>query len=167
MEENKPVVQPTLKVRTSESLDKIIPALLKAAENIHHAEKDAQNTHTKNSYATIASVIEATKKPLLDNKILLIQLPTSKSLTTRLQHDSGQFYEVEMDLLLPKADMQGLGSAITYARRYSITSMLNMSQVDDDGLDASRPGKVQRPVKPAPTPAKETPTAKPKADDNF
>lgn len=136
-------------IRYSEKIDLLIPALIEASKKIKHATKDAQNTHLRNNYATLESVIEACKEPLLENGIIVMQFATKSTLTTRLQHTSTQFCEVEMEIILPKADMQGLGSAITYARRQSLTALLNMSQTDDDGLDASKKEKVQRPVKAA------------------
>jgi len=83
---------------------------------------------------------------LLENGIIVIQSIGNSSLTTRLQHVSGEFIESEIELLVDKNNMQGLGSAITYARRYSLAAMLNISQADDDGNKASENPPQQKPV---------------------
>jgi hypothetical protein len=133
-------------MRTSESVMKITAALLKAARNIKHAEKDANNPHFKNNYASLESCIDATKEELLNADIVIIQSPGPKNLTTRLQHVSGEFFEDTMDLLLVKQDMQGLGGSLTYARRQAIVSFLYMSQSDDDG-NQSVGKKPKSPIK--------------------
>ena len=56
-----------------------------------------------------------------------------KSITTELVHESGESFVTAIPLVLGKNDMQGLGSAITYARRYGIMSLLNLPAEDDDG----------------------------------
>jgi hypothetical protein len=125
-------------MKTSETITKITTALILAGDKIKHAIKDAQNNHMKNTYATLGSVIDAVKDELLKVDVVIIQSPDSKSLVTRLQHVSGEYIENTMDLILTKNDMQGLGSAITYARRYSLAAMLNIAQEDDDGTLASK-----------------------------
>lgn len=123
----------------SESIKAIMPALVKAQASIKHAVKDAKNPHFKNQYATLESVIDATKDALLANKITVIQSVTKENtLLTELVHESGEYISAEMPLLLNKQDMQQMGSAITYARRYQLSAMLNMAQTDDDGNDAAK-----------------------------
>ena len=128
-------------MKTSETITKIAGALTKAQATIKHALKDATNPHLKNQYATLESVIDASKEALLLQEIIVIQSPTGEVLTTRLQHSSGEFLESEMKLFLAKQDMQGLGSAITYARRYALAALLNISQTDDDGHASSHKEK--------------------------
>lgn len=125
-------------MKTSESLSNLASALLKAHQKIKHAQKNAKNPHFRNDYATLESVIDASKEALLEQGIVVLQAPNGASLTTRLQHSSGEYIETELNLLLTKQDMQGLGSAITYARRYSLAALLNMAQADDDGNEASK-----------------------------
>lgn len=126
-------------MKTSESISNLASALVKAHTKIKHAIKDNKNPHFKNDYATLESVIDASKEALLEQGIVVLQAPSGGTLTTRLQHSSGEFIETELNLLLTKQDMQGLGSAITYARRYSLAALLNMAQADDDGNEASKP----------------------------
>lgn len=125
-------------MKTSSEIKSIMPAFIKAQADIGHAIKDAKNPHFKNQYATLESVIDASKTHLLKNKIILCQtLSTENVLETTLLHESGEFISSEVKLILSKQDMQQLGSAITYARRYAIASLLNMAQEDDDGNAAS------------------------------
>jgi hypothetical protein len=132
-------------MKTSESVKTIMPALIKAQGSIKHAQKDAKNPHFKNSYATLESVIDATKDELLKQKITVIQTHTlDNNLVTTLFHESGEFIQSEVKLMLSKQDMQQLGSATTYARRYALTSMLNIAQEDDDGNAAAKP-KEEKP----------------------
>lgn len=131
-------------MKTSDSLINISKSMAEAQKKISHATKDSKNPHFKNDYASLESVINASKEALLEHGIFVIQTADDKALTTRLQHTSGEYFESTLSLILSKQDMQGLGSAITYARRYSLASMLNISQADDDGNEASR--QPQRPV---------------------
>lgn len=126
-------------MRTSDSIKSISAALVNAQNKIKHATKDSKNPHFKNDYASLESVIDATKQALLENGIALLQgmNPDGSTLTTRLQHASGEFVETDLKLMLSKQDMQGLGSAITYGRRYALAAIMNISQADDDGNDAS------------------------------
>lgn len=128
-------------MKTSESIANITAALIKAQAEIKHAQVDAQNAHLKNKYATLESVIDAVKNPLLKNDIVILQSCDSEVLVTRLLHKSGEYVENSMKLLFTKLDMQGLGSAITYARRYSLASLCNISQADDDGNSTT--GKIK------------------------
>jgi hypothetical protein len=127
-------------MKQSESLKELMPALIKAQGSIKHALKDAKNPHFKNQYATLESVIDATKEALLKNDISIVQAHTiNNTLVTTLYHKSGEFLQSEVNLFMSRQDMQQLGSATTYARRYALASMLNIAQEDDDGNAAAKP----------------------------
>lgn len=131
-------------MKTSQTVEKIAPALLKAQKEITFAVKDSTNPHFKSSYADLESVIEAIKKPLNDNGIIFIQsFSPSESgklnLTTRLMHESGEWIEDELTMPLQKNDAQGYGSAATYSRRYALAAITGLYQADDDGNEASKP----------------------------
>jgi hypothetical protein len=154
-------------MKTSESIDKIAPALLAAQKEIGNATKNAKNPHFRNNYADLGAVIEAVKEPLNKAGIAIIQSLSEGAdglhLTTRLLHTSGQFIEDTAFTPLPKADPAGVGSATTYLRRYSLSAFLCITQEDDDGVAAM-------PAKPAPAPAKAPVKAeapKPANDDPF
>ena len=141
-------------MNTSETLDLIAPALLAAQKEINNASKDAKNPHFRSSYASLGSVIEAVKEPLNRNNITVIQSLSSGSgsglyLNTRLLHASGQWIEDASFSPLPKADPQGVGSACTYLRRYSLAAMLCITQEDDDGNAASGRATPSAPAKPS------------------
>jgi hypothetical protein len=130
-------------MRNSESLANISPALVKAINAIEGVKKGAANPFFKSKYANLESVIEAAHDALSDNGLAVMQGPGPMdgnciTLTTRLVHESGEWIETDFSLPAGKMDPQAAGSAITYARRYSLMAMLNMPAVDDDG-EASMP----------------------------
>ncbi len=138
-------------MKTSELTNLVAADLALAHAKINHATKDSNNPHFRNDYASLESVIDATKSALLSCNIVMLQgmSEDGQSLVTRLQHVSGQFYETYTKIVLSKNDMQGLGSAITYARRYAAAAINNISQADDDGNVASnRPASKPAPAKP-------------------
>ena len=108
-------------------------------------------------YADLAAVIEAIRKPLADNGLALTQTTEIREggfvLVTTLRHSSGQWLASEYPLPLA-AKPQDLGSAMTYAKRYSITSLLCIAADEDDdgeaaqqnGLTASTPAAKEPPV---------------------
>lgn len=137
-------------MNTSETLDLIAPALLAAQKEINNASKDAKNPHFRSSYASLGSVIEAVKEPLNRQGISVIQSLSEGNdglyLSTRLLHISGQWIEDTAFSPLPKADPQGVGSATTYLRRYSLAALLCITQEDDDGNAASSHPKQETKV---------------------
>lgn len=109
-------------------------AILQAQKRIKNAAKDAKNPHFKNDYATLESVIEAVKDVANDCGIAIVQSFDGKNVLTRLIHaGSGEELTSSLELVLDKQNMQGYGSAATYARRYSLAAMFCITQVDDDG----------------------------------
>jgi hypothetical protein len=130
-------------MRNSDTLTKISPALVKAINAIEGVKKGADNPFFKSKYANLESVIEAAHDALSANGLAVMQGPGPMdgnciTLTTRLVHESGEWIETDFSLPAGKMDPQAAGSAITYARRYSLMAMLNMPAVDDDG-EASMP----------------------------
>lgn len=139
-------------MKTSESLSKISPALLKAQRAITFASKDAKNPHFKSTYADLPSVIEAIKPALNESGIVFLQTfsPSEAgfiAVTTRLIHESGEWIEDTATVPLPKSDPQGYGSAATYTRRYSLAAITGLYQDDDDGNAASAPKTLPKVAK--------------------
>jgi hypothetical protein len=129
-------------MKTSESIKQIAEALVSAQKEIRFAVKDSTNPHYKSKYANINSVIDAVKAPLNNNGIALIQSlsPSDDNklhLTTRLIHSSGEWIEDTAVCPIQKQDPQGLGSAISYIRRYSLSAMCAVYADDDDGHSAA------------------------------
>lgn len=139
-------------MHTSETLVKFAPAFLLAQRAITFAAKDATNPHFRNKYADLPAVIEAVKPALNAAGIAFTQTPAPSepgtlALCTRLQHESGEFIEDTCTLPLPKADPQGYGSAMTYARRYALAAICGLFQDDDDGNAASATPATAKPAK--------------------
>lgn len=121
----------------SPTIAEIAKALAKAQASIEGAKKDSQNPFFKSRYADLDSVWTACKKPLSDNELAVIQITEgtaeSLALVTILTHSSGEWIKGVLPLCPVKYDPQGIGSAITYARRYALAAMVGVCQVDDDG----------------------------------
>lgn len=129
-------------MKTSEQIDKLAEALAAAQGAIKAATKDAENPFFKSSYATLDSVWTACREPLSKHGLSVIQVPLTDAdglhLVTRLCHSSGQWIEGDLSIKPSKDDLQGIGSAITYARRYMLGAMVGVAtDADDDGNDAS------------------------------
>lgn len=141
-------------MKTSSEIDKIAPALLAAQKEINNATKNAKNPHFKNNYADLGAIIEAVKEPLNRQSVAVIQSLSSTDggnagglfLRTRLLHSSGQWIEDTAFTPLTKSDPQGVGSAVTYLRRYSLAAMLCITQEDDDGEAARRTSATKEQV---------------------
>jgi len=127
----------------SEKIEMLAAALCKTQGSIKPAIKDSKNPFFKSSYADLTSVWDACRGALHENGLAVFQGCESREgvdyLTTTLMHTSGQWIKSELHLMLTKQDAQGMGSAITYARRYSLAAAIGIIQEDDDGNAASQP----------------------------
>jgi hypothetical protein len=135
-------------VKHSETLDKLAPALAKAQAALKPAIKDTVNPFFKSKYADLAGVWDACREALGANGLSVVQgMGTDGGdhghLWTMLLHESGQYVQGECKLFLgAKVDSQGMGSAITYTRRYALAAILGVVQEDDDGNAAAAPAPV-------------------------
>jgi hypothetical protein len=132
-------------MKHSDSLASIAPALVKAINAIEGVKKDASNPHFKSKFATLEAVIEAAHPHLASNGLTVLQGPglmqgNALTVSTRILHESGEWIETEFAIPMAKQDPQAAGSALTYARRYSLMAVLNMPAVDDDGESAMQRG---------------------------
>lgn len=127
----------------SDQINELASALSKAQGEIHGAKKDSANPFFKSSYADLASVMDAIREPFAKNGLAITQtfdnLPEGLVICTTLMHSSGQWIKGTMAIHPVKQDPQGVGSATTYARRYSLAAIAGVAQVDDDGNAASHP----------------------------
>ncbi len=141
-------------MKTSETFKEISPALVKAIGEIPNPPKNAVNPHFKNRYADLASIIETVKPILLKNGLTVIQGSEADgnivTVRTRIVHVSGEWIETSLTMAAAGSDPQKIGSAITYARRYSISSFLNIAADDDDDGEENRKKENQK----APEPVK-------------
>ncbi len=135
-------------VRKSATIVKLALALAKAQGEMKNPPKDSINPHFKSKYADLATVRDSVMPVLNRHGLAVLQLPCEcdglPALTTLLMHESGEWVETTMLLRPGKMDPQGVGSALTYARRYSLQSIAGVAaDDDDDGNAASRPHQQQ------------------------
>ena len=120
---------------------KLAAALAAFLGEVRDPALDGVNPHFRSKYATLPGVLQTVRPLLMKHKLAVIQSPDLLDgrlvLKTRLMHAEGEV--IESALPLPEAGtMQAMGSAITYARRYSLTAMLGIcGDEDDDGNSAS------------------------------
>lgn len=131
-------------------INEIATALAKAQMEMVGAKKDTKNTFFKSNYADLGSVMAACMGALNGNGIAVVQPVSDGCVQTILIHSSGQSLECSIPLRVAKDDMQGLGSAITYARRYGLMAMAGIAPEDDDGNAAVKapPPKSEQTVGP-------------------
>ena len=132
-----------LKDLQSAEIGEIAAALSVAQAEINPAEKNATNPHLKNKYANISAIYDAVREVLPKHGLCVVQtmLPTDGTrahVRTTLAHKSGQWFASECVMPLDRqGGAQGMGSAITYARRYSLSAILGVvADEDDDGNGA-------------------------------
>jgi hypothetical protein len=145
----------------SESIGKLAEALAKAQGAIEGAKKDQANPFFRSKYADLSSVWEACRKPLSDNGLAIVQIPLVSMgddnvlLQTVLTHSSGEWLSGVMSMKPVKSDPQGVGSCLTYLRRYCLSAFVGVAPEDDDGNAASNKTPVAR-QEPQPTNPLET-----------
>jgi hypothetical protein len=128
----------------SEQIGKLAEALAKAQGEITGALKESKNPFFKSSYADLASCWDAARGPLSKNGLAVVQ--TSEYtvdgviVVTTLAHSSGEWIRGSLYLKPVKNDPQGIGSCITYGRRYSFAAIVGLAQIDDDANAASGKG---------------------------
>jgi len=130
-------------MKTSETIKEIAAALVEFQSKLTTVKKDGKNPHFGNKYASLSNIIEAIQAPLTECGISVIQLPVAESqLETILLHKSGEFISEIYTMRPVRNDPQGIGSAITYQRRYALGAILCLNiDEDDDGQAASQPAK--------------------------
>ena len=150
----------------SEMIDELAAALATAQGQIKNAAKDSQNPFFKSAYADLASVRDAINKVFSEQGLAVTQLLSNDAngvtVETVLLHKSGQWLSGMVSVKPIKDDPQALGSAVTYARRYSLSAIAGIaSEIDDDGEAAMGRQHKQdlSQAKPAESKANTTPPA--------
>jgi hypothetical protein len=144
-------------MKHSESIALLAGALAKAQLQIEPASKNATNPHFRSHYADLASIWDACRGPLNTNGLSIVQFPCDgdvgrTGLCTMLLHSSGEWISEVVTTRSQKDDPQGLGSALTYLRRYALAAVVGVTATeDDDGNAASTPANA-RVAAPAPRP---------------
>ena len=143
----------------SEKINNLTKSLLQFHKEIGKIAKTSTNPFFKSKYADLPSILDAINEPLSNAGLVIVSIPDADGLTTLLLHsESGEYISANAIMQPIKNDPQSIGSAITYQRRYSIGSILNLNiDNDDDGNKASIKAEQQQPKdvvppKPAITP---------------
>lgn len=138
------------KVSHSAEIKEFVAALAKAQGSMKPAVFNKINPHYKNKYADFSSCMDACRIPLSENGLAPIQyvetIEGKLYLITMIAHISGQWMKSEFPIVATKMDSQGIGSAMTYAKRYSLCGMIGIVadedvSNDDDGETAVGRGK--------------------------
>lgn len=124
-------------------MKQIATALVKAQKEFGPALKTNTNPHFKSKYADLAACVEAVVDALNNNGIALIQQThedaSGVTVETMFLHESGEsLTSGKLHVPASKQDPQGYGSALTYARRYSLMAFCGIAPEDDDGNAASK-----------------------------
>lgn len=137
-------------MQMSEKCDQVVGAFIKAQSSLKKAAKDTDNPFFKSKYADLNAVWAACQDALCDNDLAAIQdvqtTADGVTVSTRILHSSGQWIECG-PLTVPlgaKRDAQGVGSAITYGRRYGLSATLGVV-ADEDEDDDGNAAASQRP----------------------
>ena len=124
-------------VKITMPCDKLMEAMNKMQAVLDAAKKDSDNPYFKSKYADLATCLQTAKKPLADNGLSISQHCTFDGnfvqCVSVLGHVSGQMMVSTLNIPVAKKDAQGIGSSITYARRYALSSIVGIAQKDDDG----------------------------------
>ena len=145
-------------------MKQIAEALVKAQKGFSPALKQSNNPHFRSKYADLATCVEAVIDALNNNGIALMQMThecqDGVTVETVFIHASGELLSAgKLHVPAVKHDAQGYGSALTYARRYSLMAACGIAPEDDDGNAAvktpPRGGVISAPQQPAPDPKPE------------
>jgi hypothetical protein len=123
----------------------LFAALAKAQGEVENASKNSSNPHFKSKYADLAEVLNTVRPVFSENGLSLIQSTEFDgalvSVTTTIAHKEGGYVTAKASCVPAKTDAQGVGSATTYLRRYSLASVCGIAQEDDDGNASAHNGK--------------------------
>ncbi len=130
-------------MKTSENIVDIAKALASFQSDVKQPEKDGNNPHFKSKYVTLDGTVKAIHECAPKHGLSYTQMPVSTEngvgVVTVIFHQSGQFIEFDPFILpLDKKTAQGVGSALTYSKRYALSAAFGIvSDVDDDGNEAT------------------------------
>jgi hypothetical protein len=127
-------------MKMSDTIAELATALAKAQGQIDDASKSADNPYYKSRYADLAAVRAVIREPLATNDLAIVQAPRTvqggAEVETMIVHKSGEYMSETLFMPAGKSDPHGYASAITYARRIGIMSLLALAAYDDDGNTA-------------------------------
>jgi len=133
----------------SESIKELASALSLAQCEIENASKNAANPHFRSKFADLAEVLNTVRPVFTKHGLSVTQMPGmdaegNVTVETMMLHKSGEWIASVITVPVGKRDAQGVGSAVTYARRYSLAAVCGIAQEDDDGNAASAPAPKQK-----------------------
>lgn len=144
-------------MKTSESITEVATALNAVQAELQPAMKGSENPYFHSKYADLLAVWNACREPLTKHGLSVSQVGGMDEhgpyLETILMHTSGQYIAGKLPLMAAKADPQAQGSAITYARRYSLSAIVGLCTEEDDDAEAATQHQVEAKAKPAVKPA--------------
>jgi hypothetical protein len=157
----------------SASRKHLMTARLKAQSAVMKgAVRNRLNPFAKSNYATLESVLEAVAEPLTEAGLVLTQWAgelvygsgknerATLHVYTRIEHaESSEYMQTCLPIMVVKDDAQGIGSAMTYSRRYALKALLGIPEVDDDGAAASGQDSELRPPRKSSAAAKKDGTS--------
>jgi len=145
-------------LETSEQLNELFKAMAEFQKEVEQPKKDADNPFFKSKYVPLENVIDAIHKAGSKHGLSEITYPVQSDgqvgVGVIITHSSGQYMKLPPVLLKPdKNTPQGIGSAITYARRYALSAVFGIaSETDDDGNSISGNGNEKQPNRQAQQP---------------
>jgi hypothetical protein len=124
----------------SETIKELTKGLATFHTQVGKIGKDSKNPFFKSNYASLPHILTEIAEPLEKAGLIITQFPDGAGLTTMLIHsESGEYLMAKYDMPVAKAnDPQALGSAISYARRYAVSSILSLKIDDDDAEGAMK-----------------------------
>ena len=146
-------------------MKELFAALVKARGAIKAPVKRSVNPHFKSKYAALDEIVEVSAGPLAENGLMVVQTPKLVEgvmmLHNQIVHSSGESLDCGFYALAPgRGSVQDMGSSITYARRYSLASILGLAAEDDDDGERTTASPPARAAKPESFQTKEWPPKK-------
>ena len=134
-------------MRTSENIAALSAALAKAQGEMKNATLNKVNPHFKSKYADLAGIRDTVIPSLSKNGLAVVQGTSIENgqlvVTTRLVHSSGEWMESQFPIAIDKP--QAMGSAYTYAKRYSLSAMCCIAADEDDDANAAQTAPHAKP----------------------
>jgi len=133
---------------SSETIGAIAPALIKAQSQMQGISKEGKNPAFKSKYVTLDSILDTLRPILTSNGLMLTQgsqqPETMQAVTVEscIIHTSGEWISTTVTIPVTKPDAHGLGSALTYGRRYSVSALLAISADEDDDANGAVTAQV-------------------------
>lgn len=129
----------------SDSIKEIANALCEFQKKVGKIKKDSNNPFFKSKYASLANILDVIQSPLSECGLSITQMPTGENeLETILMHISGEYISSTYSMRPSKNDPQGVGSCITYQRRYAIGAILCLNIDDDDDANIASGNTAQK-----------------------